>query len=295
MTGASHRSTAAERTWLAVLFTVPAVVCVTVFWPGIHAWFQADDFAWLGLRLHVVDLNSFLQAMFQPMAQGTISPWSERLFFLAFQQIFGVDALPFRIWVFITQVGNLALLAAVARRLTGSSLAALAACLCWAINASLGVPLSWTSSYNQVLCATFLLASFYCFLRYTEQGERRWLGGTWLLFLLGFGALELNVVFPALAAGYALCAARRYLAATLPMFVVSGLYALLHRRLAPGIESGPYLMHLDSSMFGTLAAYWQKAFGGLGLRNLDVAPWLQRLGELAPWVLSSCLLVFLVS
>lgn len=295
MTGGIHRRLTRERVWPAVVFIFPAVVCLTVFWPGVRAWFQADDFAWLGLRLHVVDLDSFVQAMFQPMAQGTIRPWSERLFFLAFQQVFGADALPFRIWVFITQVGNLVLLAAVAWRLTGSSLAALSACLFWAVNASLGLPLSWTSSYNQVLCAAFLLGAFYCFLRYTERGEGRWLGGTWLLFLLGFGALELNLVFPVLAAGYALGAARRYLPATMPMFLVSGLYAVLHRQLAPKIDSGPYLMHLDWSMWGTLVTYWQKAFGGMGLRNLNMDSWLQRLGELAPWALSLGLLFFLVS
>ena len=32
-------------------WVVPALVCVAVFWPGILAWFQRDDFAWLALRL----------------------------------------------------------------------------------------------------------------------------------------------------------------------------------------------------------------------------------------------------
>jgi len=284
----------AERARQAAVYTIPSAACLAVFWPGIRAWFQADDFAWLGLRLHVAGLESLLRALFQPMAQGTIRPWSERLFFLAFQQLFGVDALPFRIWVFFTQTVSLVLAAAVAKRLTGSSLAALLAGLFWGVNASLGLPLSWTSSYNQILCATFLLAAFYCFLRYTELGKRRWLAASWTAYLLGFGALELNVVFPVLAAGYAVLSARRFLRAIAPMFLVSGLYAMMHRLAAPKIESGHYKMHLDASILGTLATYWQRAFGGFGLRYLDVAPWLQRLGEAAPWMLSAGLLVFLV-
>ena len=70
------------------------------------------------------------------MAQGTIRPWSERAFFLAFESIFGVNALPFRICVFLTQCANLTLLAAISRRLTGSLLAGFSAAILWLVNNS---------------------------------------------------------------------------------------------------------------------------------------------------------------
>ena len=59
----------------------------------------------------------------------------------------------------------------------------------------------------------------------------------WIAFLLGFGALELNVVFPALAAVYLLLFAPRYLLGVAPMFLVSLGYAFFHRRAARGHES----------------------------------------------------------
>ena len=37
------------------------------------------------------------------MAQGTVRPLSERLFFLGFWHLFGMEALPYRIFVFATQ------------------------------------------------------------------------------------------------------------------------------------------------------------------------------------------------
>ena len=64
-------------------------------------------------------------------------------------------------------------------------------------------------------------------LRWVETGSKRWYAAMWIAFLLGFGALELNVVFPALAAGLsaAVCAPR-YLPGIAPMFLVSLGYAL---------------------------------------------------------------------
>jgi hypothetical protein len=250
-------SRAARVAW----WTAPSLLCLILYWFGLMAWFQQDDFAWLGLDLLVTDTRSFLEALFRPMAQGTIRPLSERLFFMTFVTLFGMEALPFRIAVFLTMFADLALLAAVMHRLTGSRIAGFAAPCLWVVNAGLATPLSWTSAYNQVLSSFFLLLAFWFFLRYTETSERRYY---WLqtgTFLLGFGALELNVVYPALAALYALCCARRYLLATLPLFIVSGIYTLIHRSVAPPQRGTLYRMYFDTSIFETLWTYMRWIVG----------------------------------
>src|SRR6185295_7897338 len=147
--------------------------------------------------------RDFLSAMFTPMAQGTIRPWSERGFFMLFSTLFGLDALPFRIWVFATQFANLTLLNAIAGRLTGSRAAGFWAAMLWTANPALISSMTWTSTYNQVLCAFFLLLAFYLLLRYVDSGEERYWRAQWAVFLLGFGALEINVVYPAIAMLYA--------------------------------------------------------------------------------------------
>ena len=45
-----------------------------------------------------------------PKAQGTVRPISERLYFLALEYVFGMEALPFRIVAFTTQLLNIWLL-----------------------------------------------------------------------------------------------------------------------------------------------------------------------------------------
>jgi hypothetical protein len=202
-----------------------------------------DDFAWLGLHGRVHDFDSLMAALFQPMAQGTVRTISERLYFLTFWQLFGMEALPYRILVFLTQFANLVLLTVVTRNLTGSALAGFLAPILWLASPVLYVPMAWTSAYNQILCSFFFLLQLYLLIRFVETNNKRYYAGLWAAFLLGFGVLELNVVFPAIAAAYLLLHARRYLAYTAPMFLVSIAYTILHRTVGRGLETSVYAMN----------------------------------------------------
>src|SRR5437773_2535980 len=209
----------------------PSLLCLLLHWRSFTAWFRGDDFAWLGTGLYVRNFDDFLRALFSPQAQGTIRPLSERAFFMAGFSLFGLDALPFRVVVFATQFANLALVAGIGTRITGLRAAGFCAAVFWVLNGSLVDPLGWTSAYNQVLCGFFLLLAFHFLLRYVETGERRYNFFQWAAFLLGFGALELSVVYSALAAAYTFLCARKYFRRTLPLFAVSIAYALLHNAI----------------------------------------------------------------
>jgi len=254
MTHGRLQSMAQAAYWL-----VPPLLCFTIYWPGLTAWFQADDFAWLALRLQVHDWHSLMRAMFTPMAQGTIRPWSERAYFLAFESLFGLNALPFRICAFLTQCASLTLLAAVTRRLAGSAAAGFWAAVLWVVNSSLITAMVWSSAYNQVQCGFFLLGAFWFLLRYVQTGRTSDYIWQWVLFLLGFGALEVNVVYPALAAAYTLLLARKHFLATLPLFIPSAAFALVDRILAAPQASGAYALHFDRALPATLLTYWQWA------------------------------------
>ncbi len=278
-------------TWL-----VPALVCVAVFWPGILAWFQRDDFAWLGLRLEVYTPADLWKALFAPKAQGTIRPWSERGFFMLYSKLFGLEALPYRLTVFATQVLAIFLLSRVSWRLTGSRLAALLAPLFWGVNAALGTPLSWTSSYNQVMCAAFLLGAFLLWLEYAATGNRRYYAAQFAVFLLGFGALEINIVYPGLVIAWCVLAGQpRRILNALPMAAVSTGYFFLHNLVAPKVTSGPYALHVDWRMLTTLKTYWQDAIGGRALVNFDLPAWVIAFGRISAWILTAALVLAVAS
>ena len=278
------------RTARAAFWLVPSVVCLALYWYGLTGWFFQDDFAWLGLRLQVWDFDSLMRALFAPMAQGTIRPLSERGFFLLYSYLFGLDALPYRITVFATMFANLALLAVIVRKLTGNAVAGAAASLLWLVNSALVTPMSWTSSYNEVLCTLVFLCAFYLLLRHIETGAWKYYWYQVLVFVAGFGVLEINVVYPALAAGYTLLCARRFFKRTLPLFAISGLYTWLHFAYSQTPASGPYAMHYDWGVLLTYFEYCRVALGGSGIDKISRTPaWVV---VAAPWVLGTAIVMF---
>jgi hypothetical protein len=251
----SSRST--ERTLGVLYWVVPSLLCLALHWRAFDSWFRADDFAWLGVGLNVTDFRGLLHALFAPSPHGTVRPISERAFFLVSYRLFGLDPLPFRVAAFATQFANLVLLAAIGNRITGARAAGFWAAVFWAINGSLLFPLVWACNYCEVMCGFFLLAAFYCLLRHVETGERRYEAAQWAFFLIGFGVLELTVVYPAVVAVYTWLCARRHFGRNLWLFAGSAVYLAAHTIFVPAQKSGLYAMHVaGGAVFRTLGLYW---------------------------------------
>ncbi len=257
--------------------------CTVLYKYTLRAWFQADDFAWLGLRLQVHNLPEFWHAMFAPMAQGSMRPFSERAFFMGFSSIFGIHALPYRVAVYVTQLAVIALLTMVANRLLKSLLAALLAPVLWVANSGLATPLTWTCAYNEILCAGVFLLAFYALIRYAETDRRRFNVLQWATFLFGFGVLEITVVYPFIAILYAACFARKLLRNTLLLLIPSAIFTLvfLAVRIKPKNEAF-YALSAGFSTLGTLATYWGVALGP------------RAAAEYFPWIRSSALWLTLI-
>ena len=248
------------------------LLSLILYWPGLICWFQKDDFAWLGLYRMLHGWGDLPAVLFTPFAQGTIRTLSERVFYTLFHALFGLNPLPFRVWAFLTFFAALGMLSRVTAKLTGSRAAGFWAALLWAMNGCMGFALSWTAIYNELLCSLFFLAGIWLLIRYDETGARRFLIWHWVVYLLGFSVLELNVVYPALAAVYALCRARRLLWSIVPMWVPAILYSVLHMLVAPMQTSGPYKMYWDIRIFSTLWTYWKWALGPSRLNLVGIYP-----------------------
>ena len=248
------------------------LLTLALYWYGLTAWFQLDDFAWLGLRWGMYGWRDILWALFAPHTEGTIRPWSHAGFFLTLSTIFGVHALPFRIFVFVNQFFNLALVSAIAKRLSSSAAAGFWAAILWTVNSALATAMSWTMAYNVICCATFILLAFWFFLRYAETGERRYYIAQFVVFLLGFGALEINLVYPALAGFYALAVTRKLFLKVIPMGLVSVVYTIAHLAITLPPASGPYRVYFARSIFSTLWKYWLAALGPVRLILVGIGP-----------------------
>jgi len=225
----------------------------------LSAWFQQDDFAWLALRMRVHNAGDLIWALFSPFAQGTIRPLSERAFFLAFSFWFGLNALPYRLLVYITCLGDIALLSAIAYRLTKSHISALAAPVFWISSCALVSPLMWTAAYNEVLCSFTFLMGFLALIFYTETGDWRYYAALWLAAVLSFGVLEVAVMFPAIAVLYAILCGRKYMKPVAWLLVLSVAFAVLRSLIHTQPRGDYYKMYFGAAL-ETLWAYLRRAF-----------------------------------
>lgn len=278
---------------------LPLLLLLGFYWPGLTNWFYQDDFGWLNLRREVHSVAGLGPALFAPKAHGNLRPLGENAYFLVFSSLFGVDALPFRIWAFATGMASLLLLGSIVQRLTASRAAAVAAQILWIANPGLAAAMCWTSIYNQILSGFFFLLAFYFLLRQIETGATRYYLAQWAAFVLGMGALETNIMYPALAAVYAFLFARPYLRKILPMFPVSALVVWLHLHFAPPPREGVYAMHLDSRIFSTLWAYSTRALGpppaAAALLSLAAAAFILWQARRRQWTGLFCVAWFLIT
>jgi hypothetical protein len=218
-----------------------------VYWRIPFLWFVNDDFAWLGLPAEA-RAHGLLYALFTPFAQGTVRVFSERLFFLAFSGLFGLHAWPYHLWALATWMLAVTLVQRIGERLTQSRAAGLLAALVWAANVNVAPPVAWASAYNQILCGALLLAAFYSRLR-------GWRVAEWVFYLAGFGALEVTVMYPFLAALHAFCADGKRLRGTAWLFVPAGLFAALHFLFIPKPPDSVYALAVDHRLAVTVKTY----------------------------------------
>jgi hypothetical protein len=242
----------------AALWLLPVLFLIWLYREAFHTWFLTDDFAWLSLTHLIASRHDLLRELFAPAAQGTIRPWSERGFFILLDSVFGLNQMPFRVIAFATAAADAMLLAWTVKRLTLSRMASVLAPFLWIANTALVRPLNWSSAYNELMCPLFLLSALALLIRYIETGRRVFWWTQVAVFVLGFGALEINVVYPAIAAAWVILvqkADRRLLRDLAPLAALSAAYFALHRWLAPFPASGPYALHFDSGIFTTLRLY----------------------------------------
>jgi hypothetical protein len=249
------------KSWL---WPAAAIAFLFVFYAdGLRTWFVADDFAWLGLLRQVHGADDVFRILFGPAAQGTLRPFSDRGYFLLIESLFGPNSVAFKMVSFATMSADLVLVWWLVGRLTRSDWAAFTAMIAWTVNGAMSTALSWTATYGQLMCPLFLLSALVLFARYVETGDRRYWWAQLVVFFLGFGALEINIVYPVIAAAWILFAAgelsserrRRLLLSVLPMFGLSVAFLVVHSVTVPYQKSGPYALHFDLRMAKTLFLY----------------------------------------
>jgi tetratricopeptide (TPR) repeat protein len=92
----------------------------------------------------------------------------------------------------------------ILKRITGDIKLTSIATMLFALHPLRVESVAWISGVTDLFLALFLLPSFYLYLRYRENGNKNYLGGSLFLFLLAAFSKEPAVAFPAFIAAYEL-------------------------------------------------------------------------------------------
>jgi hypothetical protein len=269
------------RRW--AYFCVAPLVSLITFHRAFTTWFQSDDFGWMSLPEWLPE-SGLVYTLFHPAAQGQVRVLSERVLWLVFPTVFGLNPVPYRILAFATWIVVLTFTALIAVRLTGSRMAGMFAAAFLAVNANMTRPLAWSANYNEVMCAALLLAAFYSRLTNRKLAE-------WISYLLAFGALETAAVYPVAATLHAVLLDRKKLRSALPLFIPAALFGLIHVVFIPKAASPEYGISVDGRIFSTLHEYWRWSVGPTRISDFTAA--LGESGSIATVAIAAALLMFL--
>jgi hypothetical protein len=242
------------------------VVCLALFWRVLFTWFQGDDFGYLNNASSVHNLPSLALALFQPAAQGTVRVLADRINYLVFYSLFGVAAAPFHVWGLLTWFAALALAAKIGARIGGSAAAGLAAAILWTTSAVMITPLAWAAVYDMLLLSLLALAALYARIRWLDGRAPGWQAAEWVFYILGFGALETMMMYPAVATLYTWAVARRDITkkgerGVFLLFIPAAIFTVLHFLFIPKSGGETYRIAVDGRLPVTLLRYLWMAAG----------------------------------
>lgn len=135
----------------AALVLVPLILAGVVQFPIVRNYFFSDDF----LNLYRIENDGVVQYLLTPLAGHVLVV--RNALFLLFARAFDVNPAPYFWVVWLTHLGNVALLFFVIRHLTDSVRLACFGAALWGTSPLHNGTLGWYSVYGQVVAATALL------------------------------------------------------------------------------------------------------------------------------------------
>jgi hypothetical protein len=146
-----------------------------------------------------------------------------------------------------------------------------------------------------------VLCAFYARLRWLESQDNRWRVAEWAAYLLGFGALEIVVMYPFAALIYTWWGKPSGLQpapvqrdkSVLTLFIPALVFVAIHLFLVPKNLADIYTIRVDTRLPATLVTYVRWALGPSRLQELNVPDW-STAGMAATWLIGLALAAFVL-
>jgi len=236
---------------------IAITLSVLAYLPSLFTFFSGDD--WFHLRIS--QINSFSQFLnffsFSHTAQSAsfYRPLPEQVFFFVFNRLFGLNALPYHIFVLFCFILSLYLLYKLAKKLNFSHTQANLTVLVYGIAVANFPRIYFLSAFQDVLLPLFVIASLILFL------DKKYLRSIFF-FVLSLLSKETAVVVPFLLLGLIFLTRKNKIKNTLPYFLITLLYLFLRFKYFGGAAGDSYIYDFSlKKALNTLFWYIVWTFG----------------------------------
>ncbi len=242
------------RGWQKILpYALLLSITFTLYSASLYFQFVWDDVAYVTKNYRIQGLDwVHVRAFWTGTYLGHYAPVQHSLLALLYS-LFGIDPFGYHLAQLVLHGACVCLVYILLRKLESARIALLA-CLLFVVHPANVETVAWVSENKSTLAFFFFLLSFFCFIRMRER--ERWIDGVLAgLFLVLSVLAKINtVVAPAVfflydyKQGSSLKNWRWR--SLLPFFAISGLFVLIHLRVAHGS-----VQSMDSEYYGGLAVH----------------------------------------
>lgn len=175
------------------------LISFVLYYPSFSNFFFSDD--WFHLRITQIhsirEFINFFSFSQTPQFAGSYRPLSTQVFFFIFQSLFGLNPIPYHLFVWGIFVVGLWLLYKVSLEILNSRKAAIIAVLIYGASVTNFTRLYFLSAFQEILMVAFVLGSVLTYLRATSKpnGFRHYIG-VLVFFILALMSKETAIVLP---------------------------------------------------------------------------------------------------
>lgn len=143
------------RNYLIFIFFITGVI----FFKTLFLYFVQDDFFLLSIT-QIKTIGDFLTFFIPRTDVVWYRPLSSQIFFLINKTMFGINPLPYHLFMLFTHFLNIALVYLLAQKIFSSKQTSLIASLIYGVSSVHFISLSWLSTYSFIIGPTFILLTF---------------------------------------------------------------------------------------------------------------------------------------
>lgn len=233
------------------------LLAIFLYLPSLFTFFSGDD--WAHMRAsQILNFSEFLNFFsFTHNAQSLTfyRPLPQQVFFFLFSNVFGINALPYHLFVIICFGISLFLLFKLAQKLKFSDTQASLSVFLYAIAVANFPRIYFLSAFQDVLLPLFVIASLIMFL------DRKYILSI-IFFIFSLMSKETAVVTPLLLLGLIFLTHKNKIKNIVPYFAITLIYLFLRFKYFGGAEGDSYVYNFSiQKILNTLFWYIAWTFG----------------------------------